>query len=159
MVGGALQDAGPGTDSRILSFESRKDSARVVFDIRPAYRGTPGIRKLERSFQFDFSGRGKVTIADAAELAEPRTFETALTTFGKIVREGDHLQAEYEGRRIAIAVETFGVPWNLSFQVINAETRWKDTPRRYAVVLNGMHKNPRITMTFEPSENQKGTGI
>ena len=159
VVGGALQDAGPGTDSRILSFESRKDSARVVFDIRPAYRGTPGIRKLERSFQFDFSGRGKVTIADAAELAEPRTFETALTTFGKIVREGDHLQAEYEGRRIAIAVETFGVPWNLSFQVINAETRWKDTPRRYAVVLNGMHKNPRITMTFEPSENQKGTGI
>ena len=151
LPGKMLQSNGAGTESKVLRFERQPDHGIVVFDLRKAYKDVPWIKKIERTFRYDFADTGRITIGDAAEFESPQSFETALTTFGKVTPCGKNkLLAEYRNSAVEITVNSFGVPWQLRHETIKADTKWPDKPQRYAVELEGKHKNPRIEMIFTP---------
>ena len=151
--GGKLQNSGPGTEAKVLRFEKNKDHAAITLDIRKAYRENEAIEKLERSFDYSFAGRGRIIITDTAKFSEPQTFESALTTFGSIRQTAkDKLLVQYRNSKVEISVDTNGVPWKLTGEIIKAETRWKDVPRRYAIVLDGKHKTAKIKITITPTD-------
>ena len=147
------QSPGKGTQAKVLKFAENSSQAEVVFDIRKAYCKLTGVKTLERRFCYDFSGRGKVVIEDRANFSSPKTFETALPTFGKIsMLPNGKLRAEYRKSRIDITVDSSGVPWTLKHETLNVNTHWKDTPQRYAICLEGKHKNVKLTLTITPAE-------
>ena len=147
------QSPGKGTQAKVLKFAENGSQAEVVFDIRKAYCKLKGVKTLERRFCYDFSERGKVVIEDRANFSSPKTFETVLPTFGKITMLPDgKLRAEYRKSRIDITVDSSGVPWTLKHETLNENTHWKDTPQRYAVCLEGKHKNVKLTLTITPAE-------
>ena len=148
------QSPGQGTQAKLLKFKNNDSQAEVIFDIRKAYPKLKGVKKLERHFCYDFSGRGKIVIEDRAAFSMPRSFETALPTFGKITMlPNGKLRAEYRNSRIDIAVDTSGAPWTLKHESLTTvNTRWPDTPQRYAVSLDGKHKNVKLTLTITPAE-------
>ncbi|MBO5792443.1 MAG: hypothetical protein J6S54_08220, partial [Lentisphaeria bacterium] len=153
VIGGRLQISGPGTAAKKLRFVKQKNSTSVTLDIRNAYGNHPaGIKKLERTFSFNSEGRGKVSVADSAEFENPQSFETALTTFGRIKRTGkDTLSAEYRNTNVSITVNTSGIPWKLKHETIKADSSWKDRPQRYAIELEGSHKKINMEMIFIPT--------
>ena len=45
------------------------------------------------------------------------------------------------------------IPWTLKHESLTSvNTRWPDTPQRYAVSLDGKHKNVKLTLTITPAE-------
>ena len=137
----------------MLKFAEKGNQTEVVFDIRKAYPKLQGVKKLQRRFCYDFSGRGKVVIEDQAAFSSPLPFETALPTFGKITLLSDgKLRAEYRNSRIDITVNSSGIPWTLKHETLNENTHWKDTPQRYAICLEEKHKNVKLTLTITPAE-------
>ena len=147
------QSPGKKTQAKVLKFTDKDSQAEVVFDIRKAYPKLKGVKTLERRFCYDFSERGKAVIEDRAVFSSPRTFETALPTFGKITLLPDgRLRAEYRKSRIDIAVNSSGVPWTLKHETLKENTHWKDSPQRYAICLEGKHKNIKLTLTITPAE-------
>ena len=153
VIGGRLQISGPGPAAKKLRFVNQKNSASVTLDIRNAYGNHPaGIKKLERTFTFNSEGRGKVSIADSAEFENPQSFETALTTFGRIKRTGkDTLSAEYRNTGVSITVNTSGIPWKLKHETLKADSSWEDRSQRYAIELEGRHKKINMEMIFIPT--------
>lgn len=152
-IGNTPQSPGKGTQAKVLKFAEKGNQTEVVFDIRKAYPKLQGVKKLQRRFCYDFSGRGKVVIEDQAAFSSPLPFETALPTFGKITLLSDgKLRAEYRNSRIDITVNSSGIPWTLKHETLNENTHWKDTPQRYAVCLEGKHKNVKLTLTITPAE-------
>lgn len=141
VIDNMLQTTGNGTKANVLKFDKNKVSALVTLDIKNAYNEVKGIKKLERTFVNNFKENGEVTIIDQGDFEHPKSFETALTTFGKITQIAPNkLLLEYRKAKLEITVDTLGIPWKLKEEVIKAETHWKDIPKRYAVMLVGNHK-------------------
>ncbi len=67
--------------SRHTSFSDRLDE--ISIDLKPAY-DVPALTRLVRTLRFDRTGAGTIVIEDEVEFSTPSTFETALTTRGKI---------------------------------------------------------------------------
>ena len=63
------------------SFTDQQDE--ISIDFKQAY-DVPELKKLVRTMRFDRRGSGIVTIEDEVEFSVPATFETALTTRGKV---------------------------------------------------------------------------
>ena len=151
LINGKLQTHGQNTDAQVVKFNKTKEQVSITLDIKKAYQNNPEIKTLTRSFDYNFSGRGKITITDLATFTTPATFETALTTFGNIKQVAkDKLIAQYRDCAVEITVNTNGIPWKLNHDVIKANTRWLDTPKRYAITLDNKHKNVSIKMEIIP---------
>ena len=157
MIDGILQTPGENTEAKVVSFKKNDSSAEVILDISKAYPDVSGVKRLERSFKYDFTGNGQVTISDCAEFDTPRTFETALTTFGEITHVSDNvLRAEYGSSKAEITVDTDNTPWLFKQEILeNVNSYCKDSPKRYAVCLDGKYQSVKITLTVKPLTDQE----
>jgi len=85
-IGGKLQEVGPTFQAPTILTEFTDARDRMILNLRGAY-DVPTLRKLEREFIFDRSGKGSLTITDTVEFSEPTTFESALITPAQISEE------------------------------------------------------------------------
>ncbi len=88
LVAGTLQSTGRQAEAKVLRtvFSNRKDT--VSLDILSAY-AVPALTKLERTYEYDRTGAGALTVRDDFAFTQPETFETALLTFGRWERVDD----------------------------------------------------------------------
>src|SRR5690606_34897166 len=85
-IDGKLQEVGPTFKAPTILTEFTDARDRMILNLRGAY-DVPTLRKLEREFIFDRSGKGSLTITDTVEFSEPTTFESALITPAQISEE------------------------------------------------------------------------
>jgi len=81
VIDGQLQRTGRQAEAKVLKREFTPERDAIVMDIRSAY-AVQGIETLERSFTYDRTGTGSFTVEDRFAWDRPRTYETALLTFG-----------------------------------------------------------------------------
>ncbi len=80
LVAGTQQQAGAQARSDTISTDFNPEKDNITLDIASAYYDAPGLKKLERTMDYDRSHAGSVTFIDDFEFAEPKVFETAIST-------------------------------------------------------------------------------
>lgn len=135
-----LQAAGSKAAAKTLvtDFTSARD--RLVFDLAPAYPAA-GLTRLTREFLWEPRGdSARLTLTDAFAFAEPKPFETALTTWGTCERLApDRLRFSFEGKSVELRVRA-SAPWHLVEETVGGKpmgAKWQArTPRRIAIRLD-----------------------
>jgi hypothetical protein len=155
VVAGQLQRSGRNAEAKVLAREFADDRDRVVFDIRSAY-AVPELQKLERSYEYDRTGSGKLIVTDAFAFSSPQTFETALLTFGKWERV-DPVTLRVSDGSEAVLVR-LSVPQNTKLEIEAATVDENLTARRTATRIGIRLAEPvqsgAVTMTITPEAGQ-----
>ena len=152
ILAGKQQRPGAQAAARILKTDFGPTVDTFVMDIADAY--PPGtVAKLVRTFRFDRTGTGSLTIED--EWAFPngmaQTFETALTTHADWKATGpDTLTFTKNGESL---VATIAAPASVGGVTTNAETIEENCVpfTRLGLRLNQPIASGKITMTFRPA--------
>lgn len=133
-IDGVCQRAGEEAYARILEtdFTDKKDA--FVLDLTSAYP-VDGLRKLTRSFAYSRAGKGSLVVEDHIDCETPRTYESALITFGQWSLKGDDcIEIKGKTEQVKVRVET---PENCGFSV-SSEQLQENGPEmtRIAIKLN-----------------------
>ena len=150
-IGEELQINGAHTEAEILGKEKTPEKFSVVFDLRRPYRHIEGIDKLERTMTYDWSKHGEITVADSFEFSSPRSFESALNTFGTWKKTGnDTLEINDNGKVLKVVIDTGGVPFGISETRVLDDIRCKKEVTRIAVKLDPRRSGKlKLTMSAE----------
>lgn len=149
LVAGQLQRAGRDAEAKVLASEFTDARDTLTLDLRSAY-DVPELTRLERSFVYDRTGAGALTISDTVEFAEPRSFETALITDGEFARREDGtLLVTDRGRAVEVAVDTGGAAWELVVDEIHEEATAQ--PTRLGIRLAEPVSTANVTVTIRPA--------
>lgn len=152
LLAGKQQRPGAKAAARILRTDFSPTVETFVMDIADAY--PPGtVAKLVRTFRFDRSGAGSLTIEDewAFPGDVPQTFESALTTHADWKATGpDTLTFTKNGESL---VATIAVPASAGGVTTNAETIEENCLpfTRLGLRLNQPLVSGKVTMTFRPA--------
>ena len=148
-IGEELQINGRHTETKVLKKEKSPEKFSIVFDLRRPYRNIKGIGKLERAMTYDWSKQGEITVTDAFVFAEPKTFETAINTFGTWRRTGDNtLEISDQGKVLQIVIDTEGVPFTITETRVLDDIRCKKEVARIAIRLDKTLKSGRVALTM-----------
>jgi hypothetical protein len=79
LVADIAQKPGDQARSRVTDTVFTPEKDVITLDIASAYE-VPGLKKLERTMDFNRSGAGSISFTDAFEYAQPAAFETAIST-------------------------------------------------------------------------------
>jgi hypothetical protein len=113
VVAGALQSAGAQSRGRVVSTDFTEAAATVTMDIASAYPSA-GLTKLERTWTYQRSGDGVLTVEDVFGFGQPAAFATAWTGFGdwyliaENERGGEFLIVEEDGAALHLEVTFSG---------------------------------------------------
>ncbi len=150
-IAGQLQTAGADTAAVRKALTQEKDRDGVVLDIAAAYHQVPGIRKLERAFDYSREGTGHFKVTDTAEFDKPLTFENAVISLGSFEKIDGHTYCITEGgKKLLLTIDCGGAPFNTSQDVIREDTKHKRDVNRLAIQLDGKVKSVKMILTFKP---------
>lgn len=79
LVADSCQQPGTQARSKTIHTEFTREKDNITLDIASAY-AVPGLKKLERTMDYDRSDAGRITFTDSFEYAKPERFETAIST-------------------------------------------------------------------------------
>jgi hypothetical protein len=79
LVGGKEQQPGAEAKAKVIQTNFTDNKDEFVLDIASAY-DLPGLKTLERSFNYSRTGKGSLTVTDSFSCIKPVTFETAIST-------------------------------------------------------------------------------
>jgi hypothetical protein len=150
-VAGQLQRTGREAQAKVLEARFSDAADRLALDIRSAY-AVPSLNKLQRTFVFDRTGRGTLTITDEVEFSRPESFGNALVTYaawrelapGRL-RFGEGAEA------VDVEITADGVPFKLQPDEIREDMSYRKTPMRVGVELTEPVEKARITITVKPA--------
>jgi hypothetical protein len=129
VIAGKLQSAGRQAEARVLRTDFTDARDTVVLDIRAAY-AVPTLARLERTYVYDRSGAGSLTITDDFAFTTPETFETALLTFGKWEQvDAGTLRVTDGGESVRVQI---GLPAGAELEVHGEEVKENLSARRTA---------------------------
>ncbi len=136
VVAGTLQK--PGADARAVVLEEAFEDARDVWtlDLRSAYP-VPTLRHLTRTFVFERTGRGRLTVTDRFEFEKPETFGVALITCGQWTqRSASELVITEHGESVEATIRCDESPWRVSASPIEEESSRGLRPIRIGIDLD-----------------------
>ena len=149
VVDGALQNAGPNTQARVLSTAFSDDVDEVALDLSPAY-GLVGSTNVSRRLRYD-RNRRTLTVEDKISSPSPVTFETAIITFARIESTKDpsvfFLATDKPSRRVKVTVAVPGGAMKMREEQI--ENPKRRVPTRIGISLLGKVTAGRIVLTYE----------
>lgn len=135
-----LQAAGGKAAAKTLAADFTPMRDRLVFDLAAAYPSA-GLTRLTREFLWEPKGNSaRLTITDDFAFAEPKPFETALTTWGTCERVApDRLRFTFEGKSVELRIRA-SAAWHLVEEKVEGNpmgAKWQAlTPRRIAIRLD-----------------------
>ena len=120
-MGGQLQQVGTAASATTLTASLTEAVDRFEIDLTAAY-GSGTLHGARRTFVFDRSGAGSLTVTDDIALHAPLTVGTALITLGTFERlEETLVRVTYDGAGLLVRIHTDGAPFALTDEVLVAE--------------------------------------
>lgn len=150
-VAGRLQRTGRDAQAKVLEAKFSEAVDRLVLDIRSPY-DVPGLAKLQRTFVFDRTGPGSLTVTDEVDLSQAQTFGTALITYSKWrpLAPGQLIVGDApDDVEVRIAAE--GSPFELHPEEIREDMTCRQTPTRLGIELQRPVQKARVTITIRPA--------
>jgi hypothetical protein len=148
VVVGQLQQTGAQAKATVIATEFTPAQDTLRLDLKAAY-AVPELKTLERTFVYDRSGRGSLTVTDRVEYASPQTFETAL-----IARQDwrqlapDKFMVWDVDQALEVAVRVEGGEWELVTEEIREDASVQ--PVRLGVRLKQPVTTATVTMMITP---------
>lgn len=154
-LGEALQVAGPGTAAQTLELRMEPHAPfRWQLNIAAAYR-LPTLAALTRTFSYDRTGAGRVTVEDHVEFKTPERYEFALVTIADWRQTGtNELELTREGRTLRVHFEA-GVPLRIAAEAIKEKQPVELKLTRIAVATATPVEKIDFRAVFTPAPEPK----
>lgn len=150
VVGGHLQREGAQAKAVVLRTDFTDAADTLVLDLRSAYPA-PALRKLERTFVYRRSGAQGLTVRDDVSFGEPKSFESALVTWGRWRQvEANALVLEDSGGAVRVKIDTGGVPFAVSSEPLNENLPGGRKPVRIAISLTSPVRDAAVAFEITP---------
>lgn len=150
IVAGQLQRAGREAQAKILKADFTDAVDTFSMDISSAYI-VPELKKLTRTFTYDRTGQGSLTVVDEVAFSQPKTFAGALVTYGQWKQMNDHTVIITKGNEsLEVTIDTGGVPFELKSQTIDEQTHNGEKPTRIGIDLKQPIADGKVTLTIKP---------
>ena len=154
IVAGKLQRPGPDARGRVLEMQFADSAETLVLDIKSAY-DVPEIEKLERTFVYSREEEGSLTVTDEVVFSQPRTFGTALVTFGTWRPElPGGLTIEDGGGAVNVEIHCDGGEIAVQAEEIHEDLLAKRTPTRIGLNFKEPIKSGRISVVITPTREK-----
>ncbi len=151
MIAGKLQRPGADAGGVVVAKNFTDQTDSYVMDLRSAYE-VPALQTLKRSFVYSRAGEGSLTVTDDFAFNSAQTFGSALITYGQWKRLSPRELLVYHNQEaVKVAIDTGGVPFEITEEVIKEETHTKAQPTRLGINLTGPLLKGRVVLTITPS--------
>jgi len=146
LVAHQQQVAGKGTQAIILKTDFTPEKDIYIVDLKPAYN-LPELQNLTRSFTFDRTGKGSLTVMDEFELSKHSAFEVAFTTRTQW-KQINATQIKFTGEKSSM-VATITAP--CKFKIVSEDIH-ENQPvfHRLGIVLEENLKRGAVKVVFTP---------
>lgn len=150
VIAGQLQRTGAAAKAAIVAKTFTDAADTYTMDLRSAYE-VPALQMLRRSFTYDRTGTGRLTVTDTFAFATEQTFNSALITYGAWEQTGPtELVIRRNREAVKVAIDTGGRPFAISAEAIQEENHRKTQPTRLAITLTGAQLKGTVTFTITP---------
>ncbi|HZV33102.1 MAG TPA: heparinase II/III family protein, partial [Verrucomicrobiae bacterium] len=150
MVAGQLQATGSSARAVVLRSDFTDAEDVLAFDLRSAYQ-VPGLKKLERTFDYRRGADAGLRVEDEVVFDSPEQFESALITWGDWQEVAtNEFKMTDGGEELRVSVDTGGVPYTIRKTMINADVHTPRKPWHIGIALNRPVKEAKVTLTIRP---------
>ena len=152
VVAGRLQRSGG--DARAIVKQADFAAHRDVLDldVRSAY-DVPELKQLGRQFVFERGPKPSLTVRDEMASANPVAFESAIITWSEWKRLSPDEWLVGKGTdAVHVRVDTGGLAFDVSEDVLREDVHTPELPRRFAVRLKEPATNVRLSFAITPGE-------
>jgi len=151
MVAGQLQRPGQEAHAEILRADFSDSVDTYAMDISSAYP-VPELTKLTRTFTYERTGEGSLTVVDEVAFKAPKAFAGALITYGKWEKDGETGVIIKSGdESVKVNIDTGGVPFELVSETINEQTHSGAKPTRIGINLKEPIAAGKVVLTITPA--------
>ena len=151
VIAGKLQRPGADAGGVVIAKTFTDQTDTYVMDLRSAYP-VPALQTLQRTYVYSRSGEGSLTVTDNFAYNAAQTFGSALITYGQWKRLSPRELLIYQGQEaVKVAIDTGGVPFEITQEVIMEENHNKTHPTRIGINLTGPQIKGRVVFTITPS--------
>ncbi len=151
-VAGQLQAKGRAAAAKILQTDFTPERVTFRIDLTDAYP-VESLARLTRSFVYERTGHGRLTVTDQVELKKPEAFETALITFGPWERlDENRLKIGETGSAVVVTINTGEIPFELVPTEIHESLPRGKIPTRLAIRLREPIERATIELQIGPAE-------
>lgn len=109
LVAGIQQKPGDDARTRVVDTVFTQEKDVITIDIAAAYE-VPGLKKLQRTMEYNRSGAGSISCTDVFAFAQPAAFETAISTRSQWKQTSDSTLLLTRGKEKMVV--TFSSPGN-----------------------------------------------
>jgi len=150
VIAGQLQRTGADARAVVLRADFREAEDTLVLDIRSAY-AAPELKRLQRTFVFRRGKSAALTVHDEVAFSEPRSFETAVVTWGnwKKLSQSELLLSD-EGGAVRVKIDTGGEPFKITEERLQEDVPTRTKPLRLGIALNSPVKTAVVQFTITP---------
>jgi len=151
VVAGQLQRSGAAAKAVIVTKNFTDQSDIYTLDLRSAYE-VPALQTLTRTFVYHRAGEGALTVTDDFAFNTPQTFGSALVTYGQWKQiSARELLVYHNQEAVKVAIDTGGVPFTATPEVIQEENHHKTQPTRLGINLTSPQAKGKIVFTITPA--------
>jgi len=146
VVAGKLQRPGAEAHARVMDTVFSDESDTLQLDLASAYE-CPELKKLERTFVYDRTGKGMLTVTDKVEFDTPQSFSTALITTCSVDQAGERTLIIGDGdEKVSVEIDCGGLPFSLKIEPIRENTPVR--PTRIGIELDSPVTSASIKTRF-----------
>ena len=150
VIAGQLQREGAQAKAVLLRSDFSDGEDTMAFDLRSAY-AVPELERLERTFVFRRTGTPGLTVRDEVAFSEPKSFETALVTWGDWKRLSEKELVISDGRAaVRVRIDTGGIAFELRWEKLDEDVETPKKPMRLGIALSSPVKSAIVTLVIEP---------
>jgi hypothetical protein len=150
VVAGQLQRPGAEARAVVLRTDFTDQADTLALEIRSAY-AAPELKKLERTFVFRRAVPASLTVRDEVAFTEPKSFETALVTWGEWKRTSENELLVSDGNGVVrVKIEAGDQPFTIRAETLDEDVHSATKPVRIGVALNSPVKEAVVTLIIAP---------
>ena len=150
MIAGQLQQTGRSAHGVVLKTEFSAAKDVCTLDIRSAYP-VPALQKLNRTFVYDRTGIGSLTVMDEATASSSVTVATALITLGSWRQTGPNtLRIEDGGEAVTVEIDTGGKAFSIKGEIIEGPRHLLPATTRIGIQLDQPETRAQVRLRIVP---------
>lgn len=150
VIAGQLQRPGAAARGVVLHTGFTPAADELKLDIRPAY-AVPELTRLEREFVFRRGSAPELTVSDRIAFTQPKTYESALITWGDWKQVGNDEILITDGRDgVRVHIDADGAPVKISSETIDEDVHTRRQPVRIGIRLTAPVTSAEFKLRITP---------